>query len=79
MTEIARSVRVPRAFLEQILSDLKRRNLLVSRRGNGGFLLAHEPAKITFADIIRHIDGLLAPAPCASLYRLPALSGVPGR
>lgn len=67
VTEIARVTRVPRAFLEQILSDLKRRNLLVSRRGKqGGFWLAREPAKITFADIIRHIDGPLALAPCAS-------------
>ena len=67
VTEIARAARVPRAFLEQILSDLKRRNLLVSRRGKqGGFWLAREPAKITFADIIRHIDGPLALAPCAS-------------
>ena len=58
---------MPRAFLEQILSDLKRRNLLISRRGKqGGFWLAREPAKITFADIIRHIDGPLALAPCAS-------------
>ncbi len=67
VTEIARKARVPRAFLEQILSDLKRRNLLLSRRGKqGGFWLAREPAKITFADIIRHIDGPLALAPCAS-------------
>jgi Rrf2 family protein len=67
VTEIARKARVPRAFLEQILSELKRRNLLVSRRGKqGGFWLAREPAKITFADIIRDIDGPLALAPCAS-------------
>ena len=67
VTEIARRAKIPRAFLEQILSDLKRRNLLISRRGKqGGFLLAGNPSKITFADIIRHIDGPLALAPCAS-------------
>jgi Rrf2 family protein len=67
VTEIAHSAKIPRAFLEQILSDMKRRNLLVSRRGKqGGFLLARDASKISFADIIRDIDGPLALAPCAS-------------
>lgn len=51
VTEIARSAMIPRAFLEQILSDMKRRNLLVSRRGKqGGFLLARDASKISFAN-----------------------------
>lgn len=67
VTEIAKRANAPRPFLEQILSELKRRNLLVSRRGKqGGFLLARKPSEISFADIIRHIDGPLALAPCAS-------------
>lgn len=67
VTEIARRGKIPRAFLEQIFADLKRRNLLVSRRGKqGGFFLARDAAKITFADVIRHMDGPLALAPCAS-------------
>jgi Rrf2 family protein len=67
VTDIAKRANVPRAFLEQILSDLKRRNLLVSTRGaRGGFRLARSPQDISFADIIRPIDGPLALAPCAS-------------
>ena len=67
VTDIAKRANVPRAFLEQILSDLKRRNLLISTRGaQGGFRLAREPDQISFADVIRHIDGPLALAPCAS-------------
>jgi Rrf2 family protein len=67
VTDVALEANVPRAFLEQILSELKRRNLLVSKRGKqGGFILARAPQDITFADIIRHIDGPLALAPCAS-------------
>jgi len=67
VTDIAEEGNIPRSFLEQILSDLKRRNLLISRRGKqGGFLLARPPKDISFADIIRHIDGPLALAPCAS-------------
>jgi DNA-binding IscR family transcriptional regulator len=46
---------------------MKRRNFLVSRRGQqGGFLRARDASKISFADIIRSIDGPLALAPCAS-------------
>ena len=67
VTDIAKRAKVPRAFLEQILSDLKRRNLLISTRGaHGGFRLARLPHEISFADVIRHIDGPLALAPCAS-------------
>jgi Rrf2 family protein len=67
VTEIAGETDIPRAFLEQIVSDLKRRNLLVSTRGKqGGFRLARKPSEISFAEIIRHIDGPLALAPCAS-------------
>lgn len=67
VTAIARSAVIPRAFLEQILSGLKRHHFLASRRGKqGGFLLARDASKISFADIIRSIDGPLALAPCAS-------------
>lgn len=67
VTEIAGETNIPRAFLEQIVSDLKRRNLLVSTRGKqGGFLLARKPNQISFAEIIRNIDGPIALAPCAS-------------
>jgi Rrf2 family protein len=67
VTDIAAETNIPRAFLEQIVSDLKRRNLLISTRGKqGGFLLARPADKINFAEIIRNIDGPLALAPCAS-------------
>jgi Rrf2 family protein len=67
VTDLAERANVPRAFLEQILSDLKRRNLLVSSRGKqGGFRLARPAGDISFADVIRPIDGPLALAPCAS-------------
>jgi Rrf2 family protein len=67
VTGIAAETNIPRAFLEQIVSDLKRRNLLVSTRGKqGGFVLARSADKISFAEIIRNIDGPLALAPCAS-------------
>ncbi len=66
--EIAEAERIPKKFLEQILAALKARGLLTGKRGpQGGYALARDAGAITFADILRCIDGPLALAPCASL------------
>jgi Rrf2 family protein len=66
--DIAQDLKIPRAFLEQIFSELKRADLVASTRGNqGGFLLSRAPKQINLAEIIRQVDGPLALAPCASL------------
>ena len=65
--DIAEAQSVPRKFLEAILADLTRAGLIASRRGrSGGYLLARAPETISFAEIIRGIDGPLALVPCAS-------------
>lgn len=57
----------PRKFLEAILLELSRNHLVISRRGKfGGYTLARDPAEISFAEVIRVIDGPLALAPCVS-------------
>lgn len=67
IAEIAEGAQAPRKFLEAILLDLKRSHVLASSRGrSGGYVLAREPAAISFADVIRALDGPLALAPCAS-------------
>lgn len=67
MAEIAEQEAIPRKFLEQILSALRTRGLVVGRRGpTGGYRLARAPEAISFADVLRCIDGPLALAPCAS-------------
>ena len=67
IAEIAEETAAPRKFLEAILLELKRRHLLVSSRGRfGGYALARPASEITFADVIRALDGPLALAPCAS-------------
>ena len=67
IAEIAKEARVPHKFLEQILLDLKKRGIVRSRRGRaGGYLLGANPKDISFADVIRAIDGPLALAPCVS-------------
>jgi Rrf2 family protein len=65
--EIAEAAVAPRKFLEAILLDLRRRHIVASTRGRfGGYALARPPSEITFADVIRALDGPLALAPCAS-------------
>lgn len=67
IADIALAASAPRKFLEAILLELKHHNLLVSSRGRtGGYRLALPAGDITFADVIRALDGPLALAPCAS-------------
>jgi Rrf2 family protein len=68
IAEIAAEARVPRKFLEQILLELKKRGILHSLRGkHGGYTLGRPPNKISFAEVIRTIDGPLALSPCVSV------------
>jgi Rrf2 family protein len=65
--ELAVRADAPRKFLEAILLTLARQGLVISRRGKfGGYLLGREPARISFAEIIRLVDGPLALTPCVS-------------
>lgn len=64
---IADQQRIPKRFLEQILNDLKEAGVVESRRGvQGGYRLARAPRQISLAEVIRHIDGPLAPISCVS-------------
>lgn len=66
--DISESQNVPRKFLELILLDLRKAGLVASQRGkNGGYMLAKPADTITFGQIVRIMDGPLAPIPCASL------------
>jgi len=65
--EIARAHSIPKKFLEQILLDLKHSGLIVSRRGKlGGYALLRPASQITFGQVLRLIDGPIAPLPCLS-------------
>jgi Rrf2 family protein len=58
--QLARAQRIPAKFLEAILTQLRRADLVRSQRGpEGGFWLARPAADISLADIIRAIDGPL--------------------
>ena len=65
---IAARARVPAKFLEAILVDLRRAGFVRSLRGqSGGHALAMPAADIVIGDVIRAIDGPLAPVRCASM------------
>jgi Rrf2 family protein len=65
--EIAAQAAVPRKFLEQILLQLKANGLVESRRGRaGGYLLVADPATISVSQVLRIVDGPIAPLTCIS-------------
>jgi len=66
--DIAEQQNVPRKFLELILLELRKQGLVHSHRGkHGGYTLAKPADTITFGQVVRIMDGPLAPIPCASL------------
>jgi Rrf2 family protein len=65
---LAEESSIPLKFLEAIMVELKSHGLVNSKRGSaGGHTLAKSPEDITIGDIMRIIDGPLAPVRCASL------------
>jgi len=69
ISDISRMEKIPKKFLEQILLELKKSGLLRSQRGaGGGYSLIRPPGEITFAQVIRIIDGALAPLGCVSRH-----------
>ena len=67
IAEMSRQESIPKKFLEQILLGLKAEGLLESKKGKGGgYALARNPEVITVGQVIRLMEGPLAPLPCAS-------------
>jgi Rrf2 family protein len=67
IADIAEQQKIPKKFLEQILLDMKHRGLVMSKRGkDGGYLLLRPAHEITFGEVLRMIDGPIAPLPCLS-------------
>jgi Rrf2 family protein len=58
---------IPVKFLEQILLSLRHAGFLSAKRGvGGGYTLRAKPGQITVGDVIRTMDGPIAPVPCAA-------------
>jgi Rrf2 family protein len=67
-TEISAQENIPKKFLDLILLELRRHGLVRSVRGqHGGYALARPAGEVTLGEVIRVIDGPLAPIACASV------------
>ncbi|HHT9130561.1 MAG TPA: RrF2 family transcriptional regulator [Candidatus Brocadiaceae bacterium] len=65
--EISARERIPQKFLENILLTLRKVGILNSKMGlRGGYELARSPDLITLGDVIRALDGAIAPVDCVS-------------
>ena len=65
LNELAEQEGLPLSYLEQIAGQLRRAGLVTSRMGvRGGYALARQPAAISMADIVRSLEGSLAPVSC---------------
>lgn len=69
ISDIAGKQNIPKKYLEQILLTLKRGRFVESKLGaEGGYALAKAPDAINLAEIIRLMDGALAPSLSVSEY-----------
>lgn len=62
--ELGRRQDIPHNFLQSILGDLRKADILRAQRGaSGGWRMAKQAADVTVADVIRAVDG-----PLVSVY-----------
>ena len=67
IAELSERYRIPKKFLESILLELRNKGILGSKKGKGGgYFLARAPSAVSLGEIIRALDGPLAPVPCVS-------------
>ena len=67
LAEMAAEEDLPRAYLEQLVVNLRGAGLVTSTRGaHGGYELARPPASISMAEVLRALEGPIAPMLCAS-------------
>lgn len=58
---LAKAQGIPRNFLENILTELRRAGIVRTRRGaEGGYQLARPAKEVTVADVLRAVEGPLA-------------------
>jgi Rrf2 family transcriptional regulator, cysteine metabolism repressor len=67
LAEIAAEEDLPRAYLEQLVMSLRDAGLVVSTRGaHGGYELARQPGEIKMSEVLRALEGPIAPMICAT-------------
>lgn len=82
--DLAARTGISMKYLEQIMLRLRSAQIVRSERGvHGGYVLARRPERLSVGEVIRVMDGPLAPSPCASqtahvpcpAYRCPSEQG----
>ena len=69
ISEISKKKKIPLKFLENILLELKKADILDSKKGKGGgYFLKKSPEIVKVATVIRLVNGPIAMLPCVSLY-----------
>jgi len=67
IAKLAKDEQLPRKFLERILLDMNKEGILSSKKGKGGgYSLGKNTDQIFIGDIVRIMDGPLAPVSCVS-------------
>jgi Rrf2 family protein len=78
IADIAERQQIPIRFLEVILTQLKGGGFVQSRRGaDGGYRLSRAADQLTVGEVMRYIDGPIAPVDCVSQSR-PKACEFPG-
>jgi Rrf2 family transcriptional regulator, cysteine metabolism repressor len=67
LTEIAEQEDLPRAYLEQLVINLRDADLVRSTRGaHGGYELTRAPEEIQMSEVLRALEGPIAPMICVT-------------
>ncbi|WP_206812670.1 RrF2 family transcriptional regulator [Paradesulfitobacterium ferrireducens] len=67
LKSIAERQDISEHYLEQLISGLRKAGLVKSVRGaQGGYVLGREPGKMTIGDVIRVLEGPIAPVDCVA-------------
>ncbi|MCM5528822.1 Rrf2 family transcriptional regulator [Parasegetibacter sp. NRK P23] len=68
IAEISKKKKIPLKFLENILLEMKKADILDSKKGKGGgYYFKKSPKNIQLAEVMRLLDGPIALLPCVSL------------
>ena len=76
--DIAQANQIPKKFLDGILVDLRKTGVVNSKKGpRGGYSLGQPAYQIRLGDVVRTLDGPLAPIACASRSAFKACDDCP--
>lgn len=77
LKEIANRQDISEKYLESIVKDLVKNNVVTGLRGKGGgYRLCHAPDQINVGDILQYMEGSLAPVSCLEAGNSPCSRAV---